>query len=317
MSNRIDNPDMLISQELVSQLLREQRSAKRWKNIRFVAWFILIATILGVIVVENKSSVTTGLDSGKGYAALIRLNGMIAPGSDFSAEKVLPVLKEAFTDTDAKGVVLVIDSGGGTPVQASIIHDAILQLKKKYHKPVIVVGEDVLASGAYYVAVSADKIYVNQNTITGSIGVIMKGFGFNELIKKIGIERRVFASGVNKDRLDPFLPQTKEDEEKIRSVISEIHDNFNQVVLKGRQGKLHAEPAVLFSGDFWSGQTALKLGLVDGLGNVLDVLQNEFKVSQYKDYSADAGVMKTLMGQFGMAMNMLLNNNRLHLMAQI
>src|SRR6185437_9760433 len=116
-------------------------------------------------------------DGEKGYVALIRLDGMIGPGEDFSSETVLPLLQEAFSDKQAKGVILDINSGGGTPVQASIIHDAILELKKKHHKKIVVVGEDLLASGAYFVAVAADKIYVNPNSVTGSIGVIMKGFG--------------------------------------------------------------------------------------------------------------------------------------------
>jgi protease-4 len=249
--------------------------------------------------------------------SLIRLEGMIGPGEDFSAETVLPILKDAFSDTNAKGVVLDINSGGGTPVQASIIHDAIMDMKKRYHKPVVVVGEDVLASGAYFVAVAADKIYVNPNTITGSIGVIMKGFGFTDIIKKIGVERRVYTSGINKDRLDPFLPQNAQDVEKVKKVIGEVHDNFNQVVLEGRKGRLHGSPDELFTGDFWSGTSALRLGLVDGLGNLSDVLHNEFKVSQYKDYSDTGSVLKSMVGKLGTSIDQVLNDSEVRVFTKL
>lgn len=305
-----------ITTELVRDLIKEKRSERRWKNIRF---FVVIALLIGItlLVFSQASAPTMSDDADKGYVALIRLRGSIGPGEDFSAENVLPLLKEAFKDKRAKGVVLDINSGGGTPVQAAIIHDAIIEFKKQYHKKVIVVGEDTMASGAYYVAVAADKIYVNPNTITGSIGVIMKEFGFPDLIKKIGVERRVFASGANKDRLDPFLPQTNEDAIKIRQVIGEIHSNFQQAVQLGRQGKLHGNPDNLFTGDFWSGETALKLGLVDALGNLTNVLHDEFHVSGYKDYSQQQSVLKNALGQLGMALDLALTKEHVKVLEQI
>ena len=282
---------------MVHELLKEKRADRRWKNIRFVVWFALIASlIIGMVAYLNKSS-STAFD-GK-YAALIRLDGMIAPGRDFSAEVLVPILEEAFKDKNAEGIVIDINSPGGTPVQASIIHDAIITFKKKYHKKVIIVGEDLLTSGAYFVAVAGDKIYVNPSTLTGSVGVIMKGFGFVDLIKKIGVERRVYISGNNKDRLDPFLPQLPEDVKKIQQVMDEVHQNFSQAVLEGRKGKLHADPSILFTGDFWSGQTALKLGLVDGLGNLMQVMDKEFKTVKYKEYEVNNNFMRLLGGQLG------------------
>lgn len=312
-NDSLNNPELTAS--LVRDLLKEKRSDRRWKNIRFFLGFLIIIAVILLILKANSPELSAG--EGKEYVALLRLDGMIGPGENFSADTVLPLLQEAFADHDAKGVVLDIDSGGGTPVQASIIHDAILDLKKKYHKKVVVVGEDMLASGAYFVAVAADKIVVNPNTVTGSIGVIMKGFGFPDLIKKLGIERRVVASGVDKDRLDPFLPQSKADLDKIRQVIGEVHSNFNQVVMQGRQKKLHADPGELFSGDFWAGSTALKLGLVDGLGNLNDVLRDEFKVSRYKDYSQSGSVLKSLAGQLGASLNMALSNTQMRVYEKI
>jgi protease-4 len=305
-----------ITSDLINELIKERRSEKRWKNIRFfiILFFILFIT-MGFIAENNPT--LSGTEDGKGYVALVRLDGMIAPGQDFSAETVVPLLHDAFSDTKAKGVILDINSGGGTPVQASIIHDTVLQLKKKYHKKVVVVGEDLLASGAYFVAVSADKIYVNPNTITGSIGVIMKGFGFTDLIKKVGVERRVVTSGSNKDRLDPFLPQTKEDLEKIHQVMSEIHENFDAVVKEGRQGKLQGDMNELFSGDFWSGASALKLGLVDHLGNLSDAMQAEFHVSRYKDYSQSQGILKALLGQVSLSLDKAVASTDLKMLEKI
>ena len=312
--NQLNSQD--VSSDLVKELLKEKRSDRFWKNIRFFIILFVIGIVAWQVFREGAPKAIDG-SGDKGYVALIRLNGMIAPEENFSAKEVLPVLKEAFEDTNSKGIILDINSGGGTPVQASIIHDAIVDMKKKYHKKVVVVGEDLMASGAYFVAVAADKIYVNPNTMTGSIGVIMKGFGFPELIKKIGVERRVYTAGANKDRLDPFLPQNKEDLEKIASVISEVHANFIQSVTEGRKGKLQGDTKELFSGDFWSGQSALKLGLVDALGNLSDAMDKEFHVSQYKDYSGSGSLLKSLAGQMGMSFGTAITNDSAKLLTKI
>ncbi len=306
MQNETNNQNIVNA--LVDDLIKEKRSDRRWKNIRFFLGLLFMAAVFTLIFSQStQPSLSEG--EGDNYVSLIRLNGMIGPGEDFSAESVVPVLQQAFKDKLSKGVILDINSGGGTPVQASIIHDAIIELKKKYHKKIVVVGEDTLASGAYFVAVAADKIYVNPNSITGSIGVIMKGFGFPEMIKKIGVERRVYTAGTEKDRLDPFLPQNQKDIEKIAEVIKEIHDNFKEVVMQGRQGKLTGDTEQLFSGDFWSGKSAVKLGLIDGLGNLTDVMRTEFNVSRYKDFTNSGSVLKALAGQMGASMGTMLNES--------
>ncbi|MDR3491067.1 MAG: S49 family peptidase [Gammaproteobacteria bacterium] len=302
-----------ISEDLVRDLIKERKRDRLWRNIRFFLGFVFI--ILVFMMAFGGQGVSGSIE-GKDYISLVRLDGLIAPGKEFSAEQVLPTLKDAFSDKRAKGVIIDINSGGGTPVQASIIHDEILALKKRYNKKVVVVGEDMLASGAYFVAVSGDKIYVNPNTITGSIGVIMQGFGFVDGIKKLGVDRRVITSGINKDRLDPFLPQNVEDVNKIKTVIDEVHQNFNQAVLKGRAGKLKGDQKELFSGDFWTGQTALQLGLVDGLGNLSDVMESEFHVSRYKDYSEN-NPLKKLVTQLGAALNLPLSDLDQHVLAKI
>lgn len=290
---------------LVKELLKEKRSDRRWRNFRFICWFLLIGFLIisSSSWMKGESSENFGNVNDK-RIALVRLSGMIGAGKEFSAEEVIPVLHKAFKDTGAAGVVLDIDSPGGTPVQASIIHDAILNYKKMYHKKVVVVGEDMLTSGAYYVAVSADKIYVNPNTITGSIGVIMKGFGFVDALKKLGIERRVYTSGNNKDRLDPFLPQNPEDLAKVNEVEHEVHDNFVAAVVAGRKGKLQGTPEMLFNGDFWSGTAAKKLGLVDDVGNLMDAMQKEFGTEKYKEYGSSNNYFHML----GVEMSTMVDN---------
>lgn len=293
-----------ISSHLATELLKEKRSDRRWRNIRSAAWFLLITFILFKLFYIGPRTTYTAADKST-PVALIRLDGMIAPDREVSGENIIPLLAKAFSDKNTSGVILDINSPGGTPVQAAMIHDAIITYKKKYHKKVIVVGEDMLTSGAYYIAVAADKIYVNPNTITGSIGVIMKGFGFVELMKKIGVERRVYIAGDNKDRLDPFLPQTAADLKKIRDVMGEVKANFALAVSEGRKGKLHASSEQLFTGDFWSGTSAVKLGLVDGTGNLLDVMQTEFKTTKYKEFGGTPAFMKLLTGQVSSSLDMM------------
>ncbi|MBX3708287.1 MAG: S49 family peptidase [Gammaproteobacteria bacterium] len=294
-----------VTSTLVHDLLREKRADRRWKNIRFFLFFALFAyAIISLFKHFGGPSIPT-TSTGNQYVALIRLDGMIAPGRDFSSEQIMPTLRNAFSDKNALGVVIDINSPGGTPVQASIIHDAILTYKKKYNKKVIIVGEDLLTSGAYFVSVAADKIYVNANTITGSVGVIMKGFGFVDAMKKLGIERRVYTAGTAKDRLDPFLPQNPSDLKKIETVMTEVHQNFVNAVMEGRKGKLKADPATLFNGDFWSGEAAVKLGLVDHIGNLMEAMAIEFNTTEYKEYSSTSNLFRMLGGQLNSAFDTL------------
>lgn len=290
---------------LARELLKENRSNRRWKNIRSLAWFALICLIVfNVFFGGFRGSKLNPLKNN--YFSLLRLDGMIAPGREFSAENIVPLLRKAFEDKDSKGVLININSPGGTPVQSAIIHDAILTFKKKYKKKVIVVGEDMLTSGAYYVSVAADKIYVNANSLTGSVGVIVKGFGFVDLINKLGVERRVYTSGADKDRLDPFLPQTESDQEKIRAVMSHVQKNFADAVIEGRKGKLKKTPEELFTGDFWSGGEAVELGLVDGTGNLLDISMKEFNTTEFKEYGGKPAFIRMILGSMSSSVDTML-----------
>ena len=243
------------------------------------------------------------MDNGKtdkNYVALVRLSGTISAKDSFSAAKVIPELTRAFKDKNAKGVVLLINSPGGSPVQASLIHAKILQLKEKYHKEVIVVGEDTLASGAYLVASAADKIFVNKDTVTGSIGVIMEGFGFEDAMAKVGITRRVFTAGTNKDRLDPFVALKPEDKAKIKTVLDAVHQDFINDVEQGRKGKLNGDSTELFSGDFWTGTQAVKLGLADATATPWVAMQETFGTTHYRDYSPEPSFFENMMRNVSM-----------------
>lgn len=291
MSN--SNQSTQFENDLIKALLSDRKTDRIWRNIRFFTWiFIVLVIIILIFAPQNEQYPTTA--NGKPYVSLIRLSGIIMPGTDFSSKKVIPLLVKAFSDTKAKGVILVINSPGGSAVQASIIHDKIIQLKKKYHKKVVVLGVDTLASGGYLIATAADKIYVNADTLTGSIGVIMSSFGFTDTIHKLGITRRVFTAGENKDRMDPFQPLNPQDVAKVHHVLNEVHQSFIDDVLQSRGKKLRGDTNELFSGDFWTGKEAAKLGLVDGTGNEWTIIQQEFNVKYYKNYSAKPSLLETI-----------------------
>lgn len=294
--------DTSLEQELVNSLIKDRKSDRRWRNIRFFT--VIVFAVALFCYLNYQPSPFPPMNKKKGYVSLVNMYGPIFSDKPFSAEQVLPELQDAFRDKESKGVVLVIDSPGGSPVQASIIHDKIMQLKQKYHKKVIVVGEDALASGAYLVATAADKIYVNNDTVTGSIGVIMDGFGFNEIMSKIGVTRRTFTAGDHKDRLDPFEPLNPEDVTKVKTVLNEIHQSFINDVLEGRKGKLQGDQSELFSGDFWTGSRAVQLGIADGTGNLWTILESEFKTNQYRDYTTKPNLIEIFMRGISTSLNL-------------
>ena len=210
----------------------------------------------------------------------IKLSGVIGnvgkfkQGIDFSSQEEL--ISKAFSLKKAPCVAITINSPGGSPVQSHLIYNLIRQLAKKNNKKVIVFAEDVAASGGYLIACSGDEIYANSSSIIGSIGVIYSSFGFTELIKKIGVERRVHTAGKNKSTLDPFLDEKKEDIERLKNIQLDLHKDFIDVVEKSRGSKLKKDDIELFSGEFWSGSKAKKLGLIDDIGDVNQVLREKF-----------------------------------------
>ena len=296
-----------LEQNLARDLIREKRRDRLWRNLRALLW-IVIALVYAYFIFgfDSKSASLKGP-----YVSLVRLSGVIMPGSSFSAQKALPVLDNAFKDHASRGVVIVINSPGGSPVQASIIHDRILALKKRYHKKVVAVGEDTLASGGYLVATAADKIFVNRDTLTGSIGVIFSSFGFVDAISKLGITRRVYTAGSNKDRLDPFEVANPEDVAKLKQVLDQVHQSFIQDVVAGRGERLIGDHEKLFSGDFWSGQQAVQLGLADGTDNLWVIVKKEFGAKSMKDFSARSSLLSDLAGSIGSELTLRLTESPL------
>jgi protease IV len=271
---------------LIQALLADRRADRRWRNIRFFAGFTLVAAAFLGFKGGSKDGANARF-AGTPYASLVRINGEIGPGKAVSAAVLNPLLKRAFEDKYSKGVLLLVNSPGGTPVQATLIHDRILQLRKEHpDKHVVVVGEDTLASGAYLMSVAAEKIYVADGTVTGSIGVVSSGFGFDKALEHYGVERRVFHAGVHKDRLDSFEPLSPEDAAKMNALLEKVHTQFIDIVKAGRGTRLHGDDSTLFSGDFWTGDEAVQLGLADGIGDVTSVAEKEFHVQTFHEYSA-------------------------------
>src|SRR3954470_14599367 len=254
--------------ELVARLataaLKEQRRARLW-GIFFKLLTFAYITVAVLLAFDWKGRTDM---TGKKHTAMVELNGVIAPGNEASAEKIMTALQAAFEDRNTQGVILRINSPGGSPVQAQTIYDEMRRLRKKYPDiPLYAVVEDICASGGYFVAAGADRIYVGKASLVGSIGVLMNGFGFTGLMDKLGVERRLITAGENKGMLDPFSPLSDKDKEYAQRLTKEIHEQFIAVVREGRGKRLKESPD-LFSGLIWTGEKSVELGLADGYGSL-------------------------------------------------
>jgi protease-4 len=286
--------------ELVTKLataaLKEQRRARLW-GIFFKLLTFGYITVLLLMAVDWKDAEV----GGKKHTAMVEVNGLIAPGTDASAEKITTALQAAFKDKNTQGVVVRINSPGGSPVQAQTIYDEMKRLRKKYPDvPLYAVVEDVCASGGYFVAVGADRIYVGQSSIVGSIGVLMNGFGFTGLMDKLGIERRLITVGENKGMLDPFSPLDEKDKEHVKKLMGDIHEQFVGVVREGRGQRLKDAPEI-FSGLIWTGQRSVDLGLADGFGSLEYVAREVVKAEVIRDFTITEGVLDKVAKRFGAA----------------
>lgn len=284
-------------EKLAFASLNEQKATRRWKTFVRMSWlaFFIVLLWLGF----HRTATTT--DASTPHTAVIEIKGEIAAGADASAEFVNAALRAAFEDEGSKGIVLLINSPGGSPVQAGMMNDEILRLKAKYKKPVYAVVEETCASAAYYIAVSADKIYVDKASVVGSIGVLMDGFGFTGLMDKLGVERRLLTAGENKGFLDPFSPQSEKQRAFAQVMLDQIHQQFITVVKQGR-GKRLKETPEMFSGLFWSGEQAVELGLADQLANLDYVAREVIKAEEVIDYTRRDNVAERLAKKFGAAM---------------
>jgi protease IV len=262
--NKDKNWEKQTIEKIAMESLLQQKSSRRWGILFKVVSLIYLGWVLFfVLSSSNSSTMATG-----NFTALINLNGEIGTDLEISATNVKSSLKEVYENPGTKALILAINSPGGSPVQSGIINDEISRYKLLHPEiPVYAVVEDICASGGYYIAVAADKIFVDKASIVGSIGVLMNGFGFDKAIKNLGIERRLITSGENKAILDPFLPVNPEQREYMQNLLKEVHNQFITVVKEGRGNKL-APNQDIFSGLFWSGESAIKLGLADGYGDI-------------------------------------------------
>ena len=283
-------------ERLVFAQMQEQRAARRWRNAIRLLWLGVVVAVLWLSF--SRSTGPTHVN--QAHTALVEIHGEIASDADASADWIVGALRDAFADEGSQAVVLLINSPGGSPVQAGIINDEIRRLKDKHQKPVYAVVEESCASAAYYIAVAADQIYVDKASIVGSIGVLMDGFGFTGLMDKLGVERRLMTAGENKGFLDPFSPQTKTQRAYAQAMLDQIHQQFIQVVREGR-GKRLKETPELFSGLFWTGQQAIELGLADALGSLDFVAREVVKAEDVVDYTRRDNVAERLAKRFGAA----------------
>ena len=287
-----------VFERLALEVLAEQRRRRRWSVFLRLSTLALVAAVLWVF---GGFAEVEPLDGGR-HTALVSLEGEIAAKGEVSADHVVASLQAAFADSGTQGVVLRINSPGGSPVQAGIISDEILRLRALHPEvPVFAVVEDICASGGYYVAAVADRIYVDKASIMGSIGVLMDGFGFAGLMERLGIERRLLTAGDNKGFLDPFSPQQPKQLAHARVMLQEIHAQFVDTVRKGRGERLKETPE-MFSGLMWSGAKSVEMGLADGFGTVDSVAREVIKAETIHDYTQKQNLAERFAQRFGAGM---------------
>jgi protease-4 len=277
--------------------VREQRAARRWGMFfkMMVLLYLFAILFIGMGWVGKHDTLPGS------HTALIDINGVISSGGQASADKIMGGLQAAFKDKNTKGIVIRINSPGGSPVQAGYIYDEIKRLRGLHPEiPLYAVVEDICASGGYYIAAAADKIYVDKASIIGSIGVLMDGFGFTGTMEKLGVERRLLAAGDNKGFLDPFSPIQEKQKAHAETMLDDIHQQFITVVRQGR-GKRLKETPDMFSGLLWVGQKSIELGLADALGGLDYVARDIIKAEDIVDYTQQENIAERFARRFGAA----------------
>jgi protease IV len=283
-------------EHLLLENLKETRKARRWKAIFRVLTLLVFFGVIIAVFDFHLPGHGIGVEK---HTALVTLEGEISSSSPANASDINASLTSAFENEHSAGVILQINSPGGSPVQAGMMNDEIHRLRKLYpNKPFYVVVEDICASGGYYVAVASDQILVDKASLVGSIGVIMEGFGFTGLMDKLGVTRRMITSGSNKGMLDPFSKENPQQVEMVKTMIDEIHQQFIAVVKEGRGTRLKDAPE-LFSGRIWNGEQAVKIGLVDGYGTVDSVARDIFKAPDILDYTVKENFAERVAKRFG------------------
>jgi protease IV len=286
-----------VLEKLALSAVQEQRRARHWgiffKLLTLGYLFFILFLIMGWVGGKVDGSLT-----GK-HTALIELTGVISADSNANADNLIGSLQDAYKDKNTAAVLLRCNSPGGSPVQAGLVNDEMRRLRGLHPEiPLYVVVEDMCASGGYYIAAAADKIYVNKASIVGSIGVLMDGFGFTGTMQKLGVERRLMTAGENKGFMDPFSPRNPKHEEFTKKMLEDIHQQFINVVKQGRGKRLQETPE-MFSGLFWTGDKAIQMGLADDIGSVDSVARDVIKVENVVDFTTHEGLADRLAKKFG------------------
>jgi len=293
-SNNQGSWERKVLEDLAFSALKEQRTARRWGYVFKGLMFVYLMAVLMLMIPSTELPQHT-----EKHTALVEINGVIAADADANADTIVTGIRDAFDSPNAEGLILRLNTPGGSPVQSGIINDEIKRLQASRPEfPVYAVIQDVCASGGYYIAVAADEIYADKASIVGSIGVRMDSFGFTETIEKLGIERRSLTAGENKAFLDPFLPMKDKDIEHAHGMLNNIHQQFIDVVKDGRGDRLSDDPR-LFSGLFWSGEQALPLGLIDGLANSSTVARDIVGAETIIDYTPRPNYLDRFAGKLG------------------
>ncbi len=292
-----NNWERAMLEKVAMASILEQRAARRWKTTMRMAWLAFFVGLAWLMFHRATPQSTVSIEP---HTAVVEISGAISDGNDSDAQTVISNAKTAFENNNSKAVVLLINSPGGSPVQSGIINDELLRMKAKYKKPLYAVVGDSCASGAYYVAVAADQIFVDKASMVGSIGVLMDGFGFTGTMEKLGIERRLLTSGDNKGMLDPFSPLSPEHKAHAQTMLAQIHQQFIDVVRKNRSDRLKENPDT-FSGMVWTGQQAIQMGLADQLGSINSVARDVVKQEKIVDYTKRENVAEKLVKKFGVS----------------
>ena len=287
-------------EKVLMDMQGEQKRARRWGIFFKSLTFIYLFAIVWLLRMPGEHGADMLPEDN--YAAVIEVNGVIAADQDASADSLIGALRDAFDDEKALGVILRINSPGGSPVQAGYVYDEIKRLKEiRPDFPVYAVIMDLGASGAYYIAAAADEIYADKASLVGSIGVVGSGFGFVKAMDKFGIERRQYTSGEHKGFLDPFLPENAEEKAFWQSVLKVTHNQFIEQVKKGRGDRLKEDPN-LFSGLVWSGEQALDLGLIDGLASSSQIARDKLNTEELVNFTYQPSPWDELVKRFGASM---------------
>lgn len=291
-----------ILEDLAFAALNEQRRSRRWGYVFKGLMFAYLVAIL-IIMTSSTKDLPAVTDA---HTALVEINGVIAADAEANADTIVTGIRDAFDNQNAQGLIIRLNTPGGSPVQAGIINDEIKRLQEtRPDFPVYAVIQDVCASGGYYIAVAAKEIYADKASIVGSIGVRMDSFGFTKTIEKLGIERRSLTAGENKAFLDPFLPMKEADVQHAHDMLDNIHQQFIDVVIAGRGDRLVDDPK-LFSGLFWSGEQALPLGLIDGLANSSTVARDIIGAEDIIDYTPRPNYLDRFAGKLGASISQMI-----------